>query len=103
VPVGILTNDMQAFHGPEWKHGISMLRRVTTIVDGSITGYLKPDPRSYQAGLAAMDCGPDEVVFVDDLAVNCRGAEALGISTVLFDVTDPAASIAETRRRLSER
>ncbi len=91
--VGVLTNDMQAFHGPEWMDSISVIEQFDFIVDGSITGYLKPDPRAFQLALDAFG-GPDpvDVVFVDDQQLNLRGAEAVGLSTVFFDPTDPASS-----------
>lgn len=93
-PVGVLTNDMDAFHGPEWKEGISVIKQFDFIVDGSITGYLKPDPRAFRLALQAFgDPDPACVVFVDDQRSNLRGAEAVGMSTVFFDPTDPAASI----------
>ncbi len=91
--VGVLTNDMHAFHGPEWMDGISVIGQFDFIVDGSITGYLKPDPRAFRLALDAFG-GPDpgDVVFVDDQQGNLRGAARLGISTVFFDPTDPASS-----------
>ena len=92
--VGVLTNDMNAFHGPEWKDGISVIKQFDFIVDGSITGYLKPDPQAFRLALKAFgDPDPDYVVFVDDQRSNLRGAEAVGMSTVYFDPTDPASSI----------
>jgi putative hydrolase of the HAD superfamily len=92
--VGVLTNDLHAFHGPEWMAGISVISEFDFIVDGSITGYLKPDPRAFQLALEAFgNPDPGDVVFVDDQRINVRGAEAVGLSTVFFDPTDPAGSI----------
>ncbi len=91
--VGVLTNDMDAFHGPAWKTGLSVIGQFDFIIDGSITGYLKPDPRAFRTALDAFG-GPDpgDVVFVDDQQINLRGAEAVGLTTVHFDPTDPIAS-----------
>ena len=91
--VGVLTNDMHAFHGPEWQAGISVISQFDFIVDGSITGYLKPDPRAFRLALDAFG-GPDpaDVVFVDDQIANLRGAEAVGINAVYFDPTDTVRS-----------
>lgn len=92
--VGVLTNDMDAFHGPDWKSGISVIKEFDFIIDGSITGYLKPDPRAFRLALEAFgNPDPADVVFVDDQQNNLRGAEGVGITTVYFDPTDPAASI----------
>jgi len=91
--VGVLTNDMGAFHGPEWKQGISVIRQFDFIVDGSVTGFLKPDPRAFKTALDALgDPEPSEVVFVDDQLGNVRGAEAVGICAVHFDPTDLVAA-----------
>jgi putative hydrolase of the HAD superfamily len=91
--IGVLTNDMNAFHGPKWKESISVIRQFDFIIDGSITGYLKPDPRAYLLALEAFgNPDPADVVFVDDQQINLRGAEAVGMVAVYFDPTDPAAS-----------
>jgi len=86
--VGVLTNDLGAFHGPEWQDGISILKELDFIVDGSVTGFLKPDPRAYLAALDVLG-GPDpaDVVFVDDQLGNVRGAESVGMTAVRFDPT----------------
>ena len=91
--VGMLTNDLSAFHGPEWREGISVIGQFDFIVDGSVTGYLKPDPRAFHLALEAFG-GPEpqNVVFVDDQKINLRGAEAVGLTTVHFDPTDTAGS-----------
>jgi putative hydrolase of the HAD superfamily len=92
--VGVLTNDMNAFHGPEWKEGISVIKQFDFIVDGSITGFLKPDPRAFRLALDAFeDPDPARVVFVDDQQSNLRGAEAVGITTVYFDPTAVTESL----------
>ena len=98
--VGILTNDMSAFHGPTWKDGITVLGEVDAIADCSHAGFLKPDPRAYEFGLATMGLSKDDVVFVDDLFVNAQGAIDYGIPTVRFDLTDVAGSIDQIRARL---
>jgi putative hydrolase of the HAD superfamily len=91
--VGVLTNDLHAFHGPEWMSAISVIGEFDFIVDGSITGYLKPDPQAFRLALEAFgNPDPRNVVFVDDQQINIRGAEAVGLSTVFFDPTDPASS-----------
>ena len=65
---------MNAFHGPEWKDGISVIEQFDFIVDGSITGYLKPDPRAFHLALDAFgNPDPADVVFVDDGASTSFG------------------------------
>jgi putative hydrolase of the HAD superfamily len=87
--VGVLTNDMHAFHGPEWMESISVIGQFDFIVDGSITGFLKPHPRAFQLALEAFgNPDPGDVVFVDDQRINIGGAESVGLATVFFDPTD---------------
>jgi putative hydrolase of the HAD superfamily len=100
--VGVLTNDMNAFHGPEWKAGISVIAEFDFIVDGSITGFLKPDPHAFRLALDAFGTStPSDVVFVDDQKINLRGAEAVGMSTVYFDPTDAVSSLGRIEAALA--
>ncbi len=77
-----------------------MLRRVDTIVDGSIEGFLKPHPRLYELMSEQLGVAYEDMVFVDDQMTNVRGAEALGIPTVHFDPRDPDAAYAQARKML---
>ena len=103
--VGLLTNDLQAFHGPEWMNSVSILRSFDFIVDGSITGILKPDKRAYQFAIDKFSSFPDfgdatDIVFVDDQRVNFAGATELGIETIWFDPTNVPDSIQRTTTAL---
>jgi putative hydrolase of the HAD superfamily len=42
-------------------------------------GMAKPDPAIYQLAVSRIGLSPGECVFVDDLAVNVRGAVAAGL------------------------
>lgn len=46
---------------------------------------VKPEPAAYEAVLADLGARPGEVVFVDDRPANVAGAEAAGITAVLFE------------------
>jgi putative hydrolase of the HAD superfamily len=93
--LAILSNELDLFYGAEFRNKLHFLSEFDLIVDATYTGILKPDPRSYGAiteglGLAAIAC-----VFVDDQLKNIKGAEAVGMNTVHFDVTQPATSYAK--------
>jgi putative hydrolase of the HAD superfamily len=45
-------------------------------------GYVKPSPRIYRQALKELDVAADAALFVDDQAVFCAGAEAVGIKGV---------------------
>lgn len=47
-------------------------------------GVLKPRAEIFQALLAGLAVGPAEVIFIDNLEDNVRGAEALGITSHHF-------------------
>jgi putative hydrolase of the HAD superfamily len=99
-PIGVLTNDLSAFHSEEWIEQMHVLDEVDVLVDGSIEGYLKPHPRLYELMAERLGVGFADMVFVDDQLTNVRGAQALGITTVVFDPRDPETAYDEARRLL---
>ena len=99
-PVGILTNDLRAFHSEEWIEKIEIVGDVDVVVDGSVEGHLKPAPRLYELLSERLGVCYADMVFLDDQTTNIRGAEELGIPSVWFDVGDPDTSYAEVRKLL---
>ena len=99
-PIGVLTNDLHAFHSDDWIAAMHVLDEVDVLVDGSIEGYLKPHPRLYELVAERLGAPFDSLLFVDDQPVNIAGAEALGIRSVAFDPQHPEAAYAELRRLL---
>jgi HAD superfamily hydrolase (TIGR01509 family) len=58
-------------------------------------GMAKPDPAIYRLAVARLDLSPGECVFVDDLAVNIRGAVSAGLVGVHHtSVTSTLAELA---------
>jgi putative hydrolase of the HAD superfamily len=100
LPVGILTNDLRAFHTEDWIERIEIVGDVDVVVDGSVEGHLKPAPRLYELLSERLGVSYGDMVFLDDQRTNIRGAEALGIPSVWFDVADPDTSYAEVRKLL---
>jgi putative hydrolase of the HAD superfamily len=97
LPVGVLTNDMRAFHSGEWIDSLGLDELADVVVDGSVEGILKPDPRIYRltADRLGVRCGG--VVFLDDQPVNLAGAADVGMTAVPVDVTDPGRSFERAR------
>ena len=63
------------------------------VVDVVQVGVRKPSPEPYLAVAEALGVPASECLFVDDLPVNCRGAEAVGMRSLVFDVTDVRGSL----------
>jgi putative hydrolase of the HAD superfamily len=97
---GILTNDMRDFNEPGWSDRVEFVQRVDAVIDGSITGVLKPDPRAYETAVETLGVEPAATLFIDDQPFNIEGAQSVGLQTVWFDVTDPVGSYVRARARL---
>jgi putative hydrolase of the HAD superfamily len=102
VPVVVLTNDLAAFHGRNWFATLAVASHFDAVVDGSITGILKPDPRAYALALESIGLAAHEALFVDDQPRNAAGAEVAGLVTQLFDVTQPAAAFERVLRTIAQ-
>ncbi|HEX4224218.1 MAG TPA: HAD-IA family hydrolase [Pseudonocardiaceae bacterium] len=74
--------------------GLAPLRKLfDAVVLSGEEGFGKPDPRSYRVAAERIGLAPDESVFVDDLAVNVRGAAEVGMVGVHH--TDVESTLAE--------
>lgn len=71
----------------------AVLERVDVVVESSVVGVRKPEPRFYELALETLGVAAEECVFLDDLGVNLRPARAMGMTTI--KVVDPAAALAE--------
>ena len=98
--VAALTNDLAAFHGDADLTRHHVLARFDLIVDGSVTGVLKPDPRAYAIALERLGRPAGEVVFVDDMPVNAAGGRAVGMHVVEVDLARPDVAFARARELL---
>jgi putative hydrolase of the HAD superfamily len=90
--VGILSNDLERLYGTETISTLDILGEIDCLVDGSRSGVLKPSPAAFARALAALGSGAERVVFVDDQPHNVAGARALGMTAVMFDICQVAAS-----------
>jgi len=98
--IGVLTNDLRAFHGDTAMASHPVLAQVDVLVDASVTGILKPDPRAYALAAGELGTDPGDIVFVDDMPWNITGARAAGMIAVELDLTDPDTAFAVARREL---
>jgi putative hydrolase of the HAD superfamily len=63
------------------------------VLESRTLGVRKPDPRFYEMACSALDVGPQECVFLDDLGVNLKPARGLGMHTI--KVTEPDVALRE--------
>jgi putative hydrolase of the HAD superfamily len=100
IPVVALTNDLTDFHGPEWVDAQEWLKDFDAVVDGSLTGVLKPAPEAYAAGVTATGVPAEEIVYLDDMPWNVAGGLAVGLQAIEVMYDDRHAAVVEARRRL---
>ncbi len=98
--VGVLTNDLRAFHGETAMAGHPVLAGMDALVDASVTGILKPDPRAYALAADALGTPAADIVFVDDMPANVEGARVAGMISLLLDLANPAKAFDEARTEL---
>lgn len=96
----VLTNDASRWLGAGWREAWEPARWFDAMVDVVDVGVRKPAPEPYLAAAASLGVPPGKCLFIDDLPVNCRGAEAVGMAGMWFDVTDPEGSLGRLRERV---
>jgi putative hydrolase of the HAD superfamily len=100
IKFGILTNELELFHGEDWLQTMPFAALVDAVVDATHTKILKPDPRAYELMLKAIDLPAGDVIFIDDQQRNVAGGEAVGIRSLHLDITDVAACVSAARALL---
>lgn len=68
------------------------------VVESSVIGLRKPDPRIYLYTCEKLGIEPPQAVFLDDLGMNLKPARALGMMTI--KVADAGEAIAELESAL---
>jgi epoxide hydrolase-like predicted phosphatase len=78
----LLSNETVQLEARLREHGIYDL--FDAILISAQMGMMKPDPTVYRVALQTLGVASHEAVFIDDSLVNVRGAQPLGIHTILF-------------------
>lgn len=102
-PQALVTNDASAWLGENWWETWEPARWFDTIIDVHVLGVRKPAPEPYLAAADRLGLSPTDCIFVDDMQVNCDGAEAVGMASQVFDIGSPEASIVALRERIGIR
>jgi putative hydrolase of the HAD superfamily len=91
LKTGLLTNNVVSMGADSpVAHVVEMF---DVVVESSVVGVRKPEPRFYEIACERLEIDPTEAVFLDDLGINLKPARAMGMTTI--KVEDPAAAIAE--------
>jgi putative hydrolase of the HAD superfamily len=88
---GLLTNNFVRVEG-EGSLGW-VLEMFDIVVESSVVGVRKPDPRFYLIACERLAVEPGRSVFLDDLGINLKPARELGMRTI--KVTDPDEALTE--------
>ena len=106
--VACITNNMKTGLGPSMAG--SFARQTETdrvmalfdlIVESSVEGIRKPDPRIYQLTCKRLGVPPQACVFLDDLGINLKPARALGMHTIKVLSEDQAIADLQAATGLS--
>lgn len=88
--VGCITNNMkQAGEGPAMaatdaraETAAQVMAQFDIVVESSVEGVRKPNPRIYEIACDRLGVQPTEAVFLDDLGINLKPARAMGMTTI---------------------
>lgn len=101
VKLAILSNELDLFYGSDFRSQLPFLDDFDVIIDATYTQILKPRPEAYQLVLDALKLPAAACVFVDDQERNIKGAQAVGMQTVHFDVQRPDESYQQALQALA--
>ena len=88
--VGCITNNMKkAGEGPAMaatdaraQTAARVMAQFDIVVESSVEGVRKPNPRIYEIACERLGVRPQEAVFLDDLGIDLKPARAMGMTTI---------------------
>ncbi|MBW8058956.1 MAG: HAD family phosphatase [Solirubrobacterales bacterium] len=87
--MAMLTNNVREWE-PLWRSMLPVDEIFETVVDSGFVGCRKPESRIYAIALDRIGLPAEDCLFIDDVKVNCEGAEKAGMSTVHFQDNEQA-------------
>jgi putative hydrolase of the HAD superfamily len=96
--MAMLTNNVQEWE-PWWRPMLPVDEIFETVVDSGFVGCRKPESKIYKITLDRLGLPAESCLFVDDVLVNCEGAEKTGMTAVHFQ--DNEQAIADVRAALA--
>ena len=87
--IGCITNNVRSGEGPGMARDAhkaaavaDVMRLFDLVIESSIEGIRKPNPRIYTLACERLGVEPSAAVFLDDLGINLKPAKALGMQTI---------------------
>ncbi|KAA1085812.1 hypothetical protein PGT21_020460 [Puccinia graminis f. sp. tritici] len=72
-------------------------------IESSQVGLRKPDPKFFEYALKLLNVrSPKEVVFFDDIGINLKAAEKLGINTIKVGINDVKPALEQLQKYLPD-
>jgi len=99
LKMAMLTNNVREWE-PLWRSMMPVDEIFEEVVDSAFVGCRKPEGRIYRLTLERIGMPAEACLFLDDLQVNCEGAEKVGMKAVHF--RDNEQAIAEIRAALGQ-
>ena len=94
LTTGMLTNNITPIGSQPFSDDVlEVVGLFDELIQSSVEGCRKPEPRIYEIACERLRVEPAECVFLDDLGVNLKPARAMGMTTI--KVVDPAEAVAE--------
>ncbi len=93
----MLTNNVREWE-PRWRAMLPVDELFELIVDSAFVGMRKPDPGIFLLTLERLGLPAEACLLIDDFAINCEGARALGMHAVQF--LDTAQTINDVEQTL---
>ena len=103
VKQAVLTHDASRWLGPGWWSDWADGAHFEALIDVATLSHRKPHSEPYLAAASALSLPTSSCIFVDDMPVNCRGAEAVGMKALWFDIMAPEECVHELVNRVLER
>ena len=102
--LGCITNNVQSDNQSKQDYSKESSEAMTLfdhVIESSLIGIRKPDPRIYHMSCDALEVEPKECIYLDDLGVNLKPAKAIGMTTI--KVIDPNIAISQVKEFLGIR
>jgi putative hydrolase of the HAD superfamily len=96
--MAMLTNNVREWE-PLWRSMLAVDELFEAVVDSGFVGCRKPESRIYALTLERIGLPAEACLFIDDVLVNCEGAEKAGMTAIHFQHNEQA--IADIRAALA--